>query len=376
MSSSPVVAPSVESVALVRPGLLELFEQVADPRDRRGVRHRFAVLLAVALSAVLAGARSFVAIGEWVTDADAGVLVTLGIAATRRPCEATIRRALARLDGEDLDAVLGAWMRTRVGVAGGRRVIAIDGKTVRGARAAGSLAPHLVAALDHTLGVVLGQVQVAVKSNEIPALRTLLEAFDLVGAVITADAMHTQTTTTTYLTSRGGHYVFTVKANQPGLFTRCKALPWAKIRAASAVDVGHGRRVRRTIKVAAAPAVLDFPGAVQVAQLRRTRTVAGRKSVEVVYIITSMTSTEASPAQIATWVQGHWAIENRLHWVRDVVYDEDRSSVRTANAPRVMATLRSTAISLLRLTGATSIAHATRHHARDPNRPVELLLTC
>jgi len=376
MSSSPVAAPPVESVGLVRPGLLELFEQVADPRARRGVRHRFAGLLAVALAAVLAGARSFVAIGEWVADAEAGVLVRLGVTVGRRPCEATIRRALARLDADALDAVLGAWMRTKVAIAGGRRVIAIDGKTVRGARAAGNLAPHLVAALDHRLGVVLGQVQVALKSNEILALRTLLEAFDLVSVVVTADAMHTQTDTATYITGRSGHYVFTVKGNQPSLFARCKKLPWAKIRAASTLDVGHGRRVRRTIKVAAAPAVLNFPGAVQVAQLRRTRTIAGKKTVEVVYVITSMTSTEATPAQIATWVQGHWGIENKLHWVRDVVYDEDRSTVRTGNAPRVMATLRSTAISILRLTGTTDIARATRHQARDANRPAELILTC
>jgi len=157
------------------------------------------------------------------------------------------------------------------------------------------------------LGVVLGQVQVDAKSNEIPALRTLLEVFDLVGAVVTADAMHTQTTTATYITGRGGHYVLTVKGNQPGLLARCKALPWAKIRAATALDRGHGRRVRRTIKVAAAPAVLDFAGAVQVAQIRRTRTIAGKKSVEVVYVITSMPSTQASPTQIAAWVQGHWA---------------------------------------------------------------------
>src|SRR5450756_2447765 len=98
--------------------------------------------------------------------------------------------------------------------------------------------------------------------------------------------MHTQTATAAYITGRGGHYVFTVKGNQPGLFARCKALPWAKIRTVSALDRGHGRRVRRTIKVAAAPALLDFAGAVQVAQIRRTRTLAGKKSVEVVYIIT------------------------------------------------------------------------------------------
>ena len=235
------------------------------------------------------------------------MLARLGVAGSRRPCEATTRRVLTRVDGELLDGVVGAWMRTRVGLLGGQRIIAIDGKTVRGARAGGQVAPHLVATLDHTLGVVLGQVQVAVKSNEIPALRTLLEAFDLFGAVITADAMHTQTTTAAYVTARGGHYVFTVKANQPGLFARCRALPWAKIRAVSSLQVGHGRRVRRTIKVAAAPVFLDFAGAVQVAQLRRTRTVAGKKSVEVVYVITSIPSTEASPLQIATWVQAHWS---------------------------------------------------------------------
>jgi len=375
MSSSPAVTVHVDPAVLARPGLLELFGQVPDPRARRGVRHQLAAILALGLAAVLAGARSFAAIGEWVADAETGVLGDLG-SRGRRPSEATIRRALARVDGDQLDAVLGAWMRTRVGVLGGRRVIAIDGKTVRGAKAAGQVAPHLVAALDHTIGIVLGQVQVATKSNEIPALRTLLEAFDLVGAVITADAMHTQTTTAAYITGRGGHYVFTVKANQPGLFARCKALPWAKIRATSAVDVGHGRRVRRTIKVAAAPALLDFAGAVQVAQIRRTRTQAGNKSVEVVYVITSLPSTQASPTQIATWVQGHWGIENKLHWVRDVIFDEDRSSIRTGNAPRVMATLRSTAISVLHLTGTGGIARATRHHARDAHRPVQLLLTC
>ena len=134
--------------------------------------------------------------------------------------------------------------------------------------------------------------------------------------------------------------------------------------------------MRRTIKVAAAPQILDFPHAVQVAQLRRTRTINATKSVELVYIITSMTAVQASPTQIATWIQGHWGIESKLHWVRDVVYDEDHSTVRTANAPRVMATLRSTAISLIRLTGTNDIAQTTRHRARDPTRPAKLLLIC
>ena len=374
MTSSPAAPVRVEQTeGLARPTFLSLLEQVPDPRRRRGVRHRLAVILAVGLAAVIAGSRSFAAIGEWVGDVGEDVLAELG---GGRPSEATIRRAFTAVDGDRLDGLIGTWMRTRVGTLAGRLVIAIDGKTVRGAKAAGSIAPHLVAALDHTAGVVLGQVQVALKSNEIPALRDLLDAFDLFNRVITADAMHTQTATAIYIVGRGGQYVFTVKANQPGLYRRCKALPWAQIRSTTSTDRTHGRQVRRTIKVTAAPEILDFPHAVQVAQLRRTRTVKGKKSVEVVYIITSMTSTEASPTQIATWVQGHWGIENKLHWVRDVVYDEDRSTVRTANAPRVMATLRSTAISLIRLSGTNDIAKTTRHHARDPARPAKLLLTC
>lgn len=157
MSSSPAVTVHVDPAVLARPGLLELFGQVPDPRARRGVRHQLAAILALGLAAVLAGARSFAAIGEWVADAETGVLGDLG-SRWRRPSEATIRRALARVDGDQLDAVLGAWMRTRVGVLGGRRVIVIDGKKVRGAKAAGQVAPHLVAALDHTIGIVLGQV--------------------------------------------------------------------------------------------------------------------------------------------------------------------------------------------------------------------------
>jgi predicted transposase YbfD/YdcC len=375
MSSSPVRSGFVEKQVLTRPGLVHLLARVPDPRDPRGVRHGLAGILAVGLAAVIAGAKSFAAIGEWVADTDPGVLSDLGVG-DRRPSESTIRRALGRLDGDRLDGLIGAWMRTRVGMIAGRRVIAIDGKTVRGAKAAGGIAPHLVAALDHGLGVVLGQVQVTLKSNEIPALRTLLKAFDLVGAVISVDALHTQRDTADYICDRGGHFVFTVKGNQPNLHRRCKAMPWKKIRATSTLDRAHGRRVRRTIKVAAAPELLDFPHAVQVAQLRRTRTIAGKKSVEVVYIITSMPPSQASPEQIATWVQGHWGIENKLHWVRDVVFAEDLSTVRTGSGPRVMATLRSTAISLLRLTGTNDIATATRHHARDATRPAKLLLTC
>ena len=162
-------------------------------------------------------------------------------------------------------------------------------------------------------------------------------------------------------------------SNMPTLYKRLKKLPWTSVPAVSAVSTDHGRRTRRTIKAVLAPAWIGFAGAAQVAQLRRTVTRNGKKTVEVAYLITS--DRDADPATLAAWVRGHWEIENCLHWVRDVTYQEDKSLVRTGNAPRVMASLRSLAISLLRLDGHINIAAANRHHARDPQRTLKLLQT-
>ena len=146
------------------------------------------------------------------------------------------------------------------------------GKTMRGARQGQVPAPHLLAALDHATGAVLTQQRVADKSNEIPALRELLEPLDLDGAVITADAMHTQVDTAEWIRDQGGHYVLTVKGNQKTLHRTLKALPWKSVPSVSSVDTGHGRRVRRTVKAVEAPAWVGFPAAAQVLQVRRTRT--------------------------------------------------------------------------------------------------------
>lgn len=353
--------------------LQQLLSGVPDPRDPRGVRHPLVGVLAVAIAAVVAGSRSFVAIGEWAAEAGIEVLAGLGITG-RGPDEATFRRVFARLDADALDRVLGAWMFARTRVVQGHRMIAIDGKSVRGAKDRHGRMPHLVAAFDHHAAAVLGQLAVTDKSNEIPCVRDLLACFDLTGVVVTVDAMHTQTGTAELITGAGGDYVFTIKGNTPTLHRQLKALPWKDVPARSVTDTGHGRRVTRTIKVAA-PAWVTFPGAAQVAQVRRTVTKAGKRTVEIVYLITSADPVAAPPAVLAAWVQGHWSIEKGLHWVRDVTFDEDRSQIRTGQAPRVMATLRNTAISLLRMAGWDNIAQALRHHARHPERLLKLLLT-
>lgn len=376
MSSSPTAAQLPAALAdTCRSRLLDLFETVPDPRARRGRRYALASVLALALAAVISGARSFAAIGEWVAQQPIETLRVLGVTGSAVPDESTIRRVFARLDADLLDQYVGALMWTRTHAVGSRRVIAVDGKTVRGARSKTATAPHLVAALDQATGAVIGQLAVTAKSNEIPAVQGLLKLFDLTDVVVTVDAMHTQTDTAQQITTAGGDYVFTVKANQPKLHKACKSLPWKDVPSHTTTSREHGRKTTRTIKVTTAPTWVEFAGATQLAQIRRTVTKNGKKTIEVVYLITSAGHHQARPTTLAAWVRGHWGIENRLHWVRDVTYDEDRSQVRTGNAPQVMATLRNTAISLLRLTGVTNIAQRLRHHARNPETILNMLLT-
>src|SRR6266567_4645806 len=205
--------------------LLQVLAAVPDPRARRGVRHRLAVILTLAVCAVLAGARSFVAIAEWAADADQATLDGLGVTGVV-PCESTFRRTLQNLDADALDDAAGAWAQQRTAPApGARRVIAVDGKTLRGSAAAGQPGRHLLAALDHACGVVLGQVDVEAKTNEIPMFATLLDRIDLAGAVITADAMHAQRAHAEYLAGQHAHYLITVKRNQPGLHAQLAGLP-------------------------------------------------------------------------------------------------------------------------------------------------------
>ena len=123
---------------------------------------------------------------------------------------------------------------------------------------------------------------------------------------------------------------------------------------------------------------LAFPHAAQALRIMRRRRALNSKkwTAETVYAITSLTAIQARPAELAAIVRGHWLIEDRLHWVRDVTYDEDRSQVRTGNGPRVMASLRNLAIAILRLTGHTCIAAALRYHARQPGRPLRTITQC
>ena len=334
--------------------LLQAWARVPDPRDPRGRVHALPSLLAVAVSAVAAGQRSVSAIGEWAADLPIAARERLEMTregltgAYLAPDACTIGRVLARLDADALDAAIGRWLitRTTAGAAMDRRVIAVDGKTLRGSGRPGAQV-HLLAALDQRTGTVVAQNNVDGKTNEITRFQPLLAELDLTDAVITADALHTQREHARWLaeTKRAG-YLFTAKKNQPRLYRQLKALPWAKIPVLDETsDVGHGRRDIRTLQAVTCQGslALDFPHAQQALRIRRRRfnQVTTRWSTVTVYAITNLDATHAKPADLADWLRGHWLIES-LHYLRDVTFGEDASHVRTGNAPHAMATLRNT----------------------------------
>jgi predicted transposase YbfD/YdcC len=367
--------------------LLAYLAAVPDPRAARGRRHPLVAILAMAAAAVLAGARSFAAIAEWAADAPQPIRAALGARHHAPghftvPAEATIRRTLARLDADALAGAVGAWLadRERPGPAvGRRRAVAVDGKTLRGARtqtANGDGRPvHLLAAMDHASRAVLAQRQVGGAPEEVPAFAPLLEPLDLAGVVVTADALQTHPDAAEFLVAaKRAHYLLVVKANQPTLLDRCRRLPWHRVPELDRTrDRGHGRVELRTLK-AVSVHHFGFPHAAQVLQVtRKTRTVRTRQFKTVtVYAITSLTAQQASPARLADLLRGHWAIE-ALHRVRDTTFCEDASQVRTGAAPNVMAALRNLVIGVLSRAGPVNVAAALRRHARDPRRTLATL---
>jgi predicted transposase YbfD/YdcC len=358
--------------------LLATLNTVPDPRKPRGLRHALSAILAIASCAVVAGATSFVAIAEWAAAATPAELATLGVTG-EMPCESTIRRTINRIDANGLDRILGHWTAQQASKPKDLLVIAVDGKSLRGSGTAGGRCRHLLAAFTHISGMVLGQLDVDLKTNEIPMFSTLLDSIDLLGVLVTADALHCQKDHAKYLVEqRGAHYLLTVKGNQPTLRRQLAELPWAQVPITHTHrNRGHGRVENRTLKVVTVAGGIGFPHAAQAIQV--TRKIRKRNSkkwrTETVYAVTDLSAAQARAGQLATWLRGHWCIEVRLHWVRDVVFGEDLSQVRTGSGPQVMATLRNLAITLHRLAGATNIAKALRHHARNPRHPLTLLLT-
>lgn len=378
--------------------LAEMFGGIADPRKARGIRHQVGGVLTVMVLAVLAGARNFREIADRGSELPPGLLTMAGCRVHPMtgehvvPSAATIRRVAHDIDADAADAQVSAWLRTEAlaramardaaaDPAGTLVAVAMDGKTIRN-----TIAPEgaegseikLFSALTHDEAIVIAQHRIPSGTNEITQVRTLLDGVNLRGVVVTGDAAHAQHTTAAHIaTERGGHYVLTVKGNHPGLLAKVTAaLPPAAPGSEHHVteDRGHGRIVRRAIWAAPAKDV-DFPDATQVFRIRRdTFDHLGRRlSKEVIHGVTNLTAEQATPEQIASLVRNHWRIENKSHWIRDVVYREDHQHAYTGTGAQVMATLRNLALGLLRLAGITEITRTLQRNAADRTRLLPII---
>lgn len=370
-----IKSPSRRHRAL--PRLPQRLATLADPRRRRGKRHPFVSVLLVACSAVLAGARSFAAIGQWAEGAPQETLARLGVRATGvfairvAPSAATVRRLLNAVCPGGLADLLGT-------DPAGANTLAVDGKSTRGSRTLDSPAVHLLAAMTGD-GQTVTQLPVPDKTNEITCFADLLEPFGLASVTVTADALHTQRGHIRFLVEeKQAHFLLLVKANQPALLKRLRSLPWKEATARRYDrEAGHGRRETRATRVLTVTDLdLGFPHVVQAARILRYRVDAasGKCTRETVYAITDLLSAQASPQHIAALARSQWTIENRLHYVRDTAFAEDASKIRTGHGPANMATLRNLAINTLRAAGHRNIAAALREVSYEPfTRPLKLL---
>jgi len=371
-------------IAHPRP-LIEVFAAIPDFRKPRGKRHPLPAIFALACCAMLCGARSYSAIAEWGRNYGTRIAQALGFT-HGTPCAATLHAIFRHVNREEFEAHLGTWADSVVGSLPAApetpgTAVALDGKTLRGSKKQGAPGTHLLSALAHQVGVTLAQHAVDDKTNEITAVETLLHHLVLEGRIVTMDALLTQRHVAQTIVDTGGDYVMIVKENQPRLRADIElvfTLPPVGDRQETArtIDIGHGRIEQRNITTSEAlVGYSDWPGLAQVFELGRHVIIqnTGEERVEVVYGVTSLRPERATPGHLLALVRGHWQIENKSHWVRDVTFDEDRSQVRCGNIPQVMAALRNTAIGLLRWAGHTNIAAACRRLAAQPVQALALI---
>jgi predicted transposase YbfD/YdcC len=406
LAAGSVAADAVAADPLsVASSLLDRLRQVPDPRRLRGLRHPLLVILVLTACATLVtGNDSVTAIRQWAARTPQDVLHRLGARYNPLrgrytvPSERTFRRVLAVLDGDALDTATCGYAAdvvrgdapspviptaddepvereqrraatravTHPAPAGLLPAAAIDGKLLHGTRTPTGQV-FLVAAVTHDRGAILGQRQVPDKRGENAVIADLLTPLDVAGMMLTLDALHTTKKTARLITGPlNAHYTLILKGNQPlALQAAQRLLSGTDTEFIDHTDIdddrGHGRTERRTLRVAPCDDRL-FPGARQVFRLRRdTGGLDGvRTSKEIIHGIVSVDADLAGPDHLNHYARGHWAVENRLHWARDVTFHEDDSQLRTGTAPRAAASFRNLSLNTFRLAGRANIAYARR----------------
>jgi predicted transposase YbfD/YdcC len=341
--------------------LLTHFAELNDPRVERSKRHKLIDIIAITLCGVICGAETWVDIAAFGQAKQAWLKQFLELP-NGIPSHDTFGDVFARLDPEAFQRCFAEWVQAVVEVSAGQ-VVAIDGKTLRGSgdTVLGKRAIHRVSAWASGNGLVLGQVKVDDKSNEITAIPALLPVLALKGCIVTIDAMGGQTEIAAQIVEQAADYVLALKENQGRLYQDVKELfeyalnlrqPPFALDHVRVVEKAHGRlEIRECWTLTDAngfPALrtsADWKGLQTLVMVRRERRVQGKVSQETAFYIASLAATAQ---RLLDCTRLHWSIENALHWVLDVAFHEDASQVRKDHAPQNFALIRHWALNLLK----------------------------
>ena len=379
--------------------LYDYLSQLEDRRSARGVRYSLVTILVFVVLAKLAGEDRLTGISEWVWHRKDELAQALKLSHPQAPHRNTYSRILGEvISVEEFDVVVHEFFARACDLSGDAACderewiqVTLDGKTLRGSIVSGQTRGlHLLAAYVPAQGWVLAQVEVDGKENEIRAAPRLLQCIDLRGKVVSADAMLTQRQVSVQIVDAGGHYVWTVKDNQPQLRDDIATLFEGEVCApgfspaikgfssGATVDKGHGRIEQRTLTSSAElNGYVDWPYAQQVFKLERDveRVKDGKITHEITYGITSLPQDQASPHRLLEIVRTHWQIENGLHYRRDETLREDWCHLRTGHAQHMMAAINNLVLGLLLRRGIKNVPRERRRYAAHWNEALKLITT-
>lgn len=382
---TPRRLPSALDAGTVQAQWTSHFAELEDPRGSQGVEHPFLSIVMIAILAVIGGATGWEDI-ETYAESHEGWLRTLLALPNGVPHADTYRRLFERMAPDALERCFFGWVQQIV-EGSGAQVIPIDGKTIKGSydRHRQQSALHVVSAWASEHRLLLGQVKVAAKSNEITAIPALLKLLDISGCIITLDAMGTQKEIAREVTGHGADYVLCLKANHPTLWAEVTA--WFQQANAThlaglehsyeqRMESGHHRREHR--QVWAVPVAVmgelhqigQWAGLKTIVMVKRVRHLWNKTTHETMFYLTSL---PCDAAVIARAIRTHWGIENQLHWVLDVTWGEDKSRIRRGHGGENMALLRRLAISVLNQ--ETSKKRSLKQKAKRASMSPDYMLT-
>jgi len=381
---------AVADIKAIQNSLVKHFQGIKDPRVDRTKKHLLTDILVIAILAIIAGAKGWedmeiygISKQDWLEDF---LELPNGI-----PSDDTFRRVFEFINPQQLEQCFQSWVNTLVMKMGGE-VIPIDGKTIRGSydRNRDKSALHLVSAWATEQRLVLAQMKVNAKSNEITAIPALLALIDIAGSIITIDAMGTQTEIAQKIIDKNADYILTLKANHPTLHSQVKDFfETANKSNFLGIDVSYDKRIEKghhrteirevwTIPVTAIPELYQpklWAGLKTIVMVHRIRHLWNKTTSETHYYLTSL---DSDAQIIGRAIRQHWQIENSVHWTLDCTFSEDSCRIRSFHSPHNFSLLRRLALNAINResTFKSSLRQKMRRASMDNSYMLQILLSC